>query len=92
MKRGLYTPKPGKRSEAIALFQKITEDLPYRFRIYTARIGPTHGTIAVEMEIERMEDWDKATAEVNAKAAPLFEKMGQVVESAHHYETWELHH
>jgi hypothetical protein len=45
VKRGLYTPRPGKRSEAIALFQEITKDLPYTFRIYTARIGPTYGVI-----------------------------------------------
>ena len=92
--RSIFTPKPGKRREAVALIKVPGADFPFPsvFRIYTCWIGVTGGTIALETEHESLADYEKWQAETNAWADQAFwERWREVIEPAPNpSEIWRL--
>jgi hypothetical protein len=91
VRRSIHPLKPGKGQEAVDLIKETLSSYP--IRIYTSQIGPTFGTLAIEMEFESLADLEKATAEFNASAegAAFFEKWYEVTKrTTGHAEIWTL--
>jgi hypothetical protein len=95
VRRSIHIPKPGKGQEAVAFIKESSGKTPWpeTTRVYTSRIGPTFGTIAIEIELESLAEWEKLEAEFKAspEGAAFYEKWGQLTEhGTGHVEVWDL--
>ena len=80
--RTIFTPKQGKRSDAVALIIEPGAGFPFPsvFRVYTCWIGANDGKIALETEHESLADFEEWQAKIRTWASKAFwEKWGEVI-------------
>ena len=89
--RRTFVVKRGCMEEAVALLVADRERIGGKHRIYVSNIGP-FDTIAIELEGENLEEYEKGWAEWGAtpEAATFLEKWHDLTESGGTNEIWTL--